>query len=139
MVSIPPANNALSPLKWLADANACDSICFQNMGRKPAKALNDLFVLLDGNPFGLLGPLQGCDVRRGEGVTVVLGEMDVARVNPIPFWSGSTPSALSLVPIPPANDGHASPGGGEGDARSSIYPADDVHQDRITKGTGDGR
>ena len=36
---------------------------------------------------------------------------------PRPFWPGSTPSALGLVPTPPANGGHSVPGGGGGDTR----------------------
>ena len=48
---------------------------------------------------------------------------------PIPFWPGSTPSALGLVPTPPANGGHPIPGAA---VRSATYTVDDAHQARIT-------
>ena len=67
-------------------------------------------------------------------VTVVLGEMDVARVNLyLPFWPRPAPSALGLVPTPPANAGHPIPGG---DSRSASHRVGDVHQARMTKGVG---
>ena len=60
---------------------------------------------------------------------VVLGEMDVAWVNPcIPVWLGSNHNALSLVPTPSANGGHLIP---RSDLRSASYPVNDVHQARI--------
>ena len=42
---------------------------------------------------------------------MVLGEKDVARVNPYRFWSGSTPRALGLI-SPSSNGGHWSPNAG---------------------------
>ena len=52
-------------------------------------------------------------------------------VEPMPFWPGSTSSALDLVPNLPANGGHPIPGGA---SRSASYPLDAVHQARMTKG-----
>ena len=72
-----------------------------------------LFVLLDGSPFGLLRPLQGngmWDKGGGSG----LGRNGRCPGEPIPFWPVSTPSALGLVPIQPADGGHPIPGGGGG-------------------------
>ena len=40
-----------------------------------------LFILLDGSSFNPFGPLQGHEMY-DKGVTMVLGEVDVARVNP---------------------------------------------------------
>ena len=72
-------------------------------------------------------------------MTLVLGEMDVARVNPYRFDQGQPPSALGLVPTPPANDGHPFPGEGEGDSSSATYPVDDVHQARLRRALGMGK
>ena len=47
-------------------------------------------LLLDYSPFGPLRPLQGYGMQ-DRGVTVVLGEMDVTRVNPCRFGQGQTP------------------------------------------------
>ena len=58
---------------------------------------------------------------------MVLGEMDVAWVNPYRSDKGS-PSALGLVRTPTVSGGHPIPGG---DTRSATYPVDDVHQARI--------
>ena len=55
---------------------------------------------------------------------MVLGEMDVALVNPRRFGQGP-PIVLGLVPTSPVNGGHPMPGG---DSRSASYPADDFHQ-----------
>ena len=53
---------------------------------------------------------------------MVLGEMDVARVNPYRFGSGERTSiALGLLRTPPASGGHPIPEGG-GDSRSPSYP-----------------
>ena len=62
------------------------------------------------------------------GVTVVLGEMDVARVNLYCFGQG-----LGLVPAPLTNGGHPIP---EGDLRSASCPVDDFHQARMSEGVG---
>ena len=48
-----------------------------------------------------------CRTREG---TVVLGEMDVARVNPYRYGQGQPPSALDPVSAPPANGDHPIPG-----------------------------
>ena len=61
---------------------------------------------------------------------MVLGEMDVARVNLYRSGQGA-PSALGLVRTPPANGGHPIP---EGDKKSATYQVDDVHQARMAKG-----
>ena len=52
-------------------------------------------------------------------MTVVLGEIDVARGEPILIWPVLTRSALGLVPTPPANGGHPIP---VADANSVTYP-----------------
>ena len=63
-------------------------------------------------------------------MTLVLEEMDIARVNPYQSDQG-TPSDLGLVRTP--NGQRRSPNsGGGGDTRSATYPVDDVHQAWIT-------
>ena len=54
-----------------------------------------LFVLLDGSPFGLLRPLQDYG-KQDRGTTVVLGEMDAARVNPHRVSQGRPPVHSAL-------------------------------------------
>ena len=49
-----------------------------------------LFVLLVGSPFGLLRPLHGYGICY-KGVTLVLGELDVAQVKPCPSGQGQPP------------------------------------------------
>ena len=74
-------------------------------------------------PYGVNGPfrpihaIQGVGYRVGEGVTVVLGEMYVARVNPYRSGQGEPPLHLRLFRTPPTSGGHPIPGGG-GDSRS---------------------
>ena len=55
---------------------------------------------------------------------------------PMPFWPGSTPSALGLVLTPAANGGHPIPGGGIRDLlitrwTTSTFPG-------IRRASGDG-
>ena len=66
-------------------------------------------------------------------MVLVLGETDVARVNPYrsntqpnPYYG--TSSALGLVRTPTVSGGHTIP---RGDARSAAYRVDDAHQARI--------
>ena len=67
-------------------------------------------------------------------VRVILGEMDVALVNPYRFGQGQPPVHSALFnPPPPANGGHPIP---VDDTRSAAYPVDDVHQALITYGMG---
>ena len=66
---------------------------------------------------------------------MLLGRNGLRPGEPIQFWPRSTPSALGLVPTPPANGGQSISGGG-GDSRSTSYPVDDVHKAWITQGVG---
>ena len=61
---------------------------------------------------------------------MVLGEMDVARVNP--HWSGQgePPLQLACFTTRQASSSHPTPGGG-GDTRCPSYSVDDVHQARM--------
>ena len=63
-------------------------------------------------------------------MTLVLGEIGVARVHPYRSDQGS-PRPRGLVRTLMASGGHPIPGG---DTRSATYPVDDVHQARITYG-----
>ena len=65
-------------------------------------------------------------------VTLVLGEMDVAWVNPYRSDQG-TSSAPGLICTPLSVAVTQFWGGGwVGDTRSATYPVDDFHQARIT-------
>ena len=70
-------------------------------------------------------------------MTLVLGEINVARMNPYrltripPVLLGS----LGLVRASTVSGGHPMTGG---DTRPATYLMDDVHQARITSGIGDG-
>ena len=89
------------------------------------------FVIVRLNPFRLIWTIasQGYGMKDRE-VTLILGGKNGRRPGePIPFWPGSAPSALGLVPTPPPNGGHPMPGH---DSRSASYTVDDVYQDRIT-------
>ena len=66
-------------------------------------------------------------------MTVVLGEMDVARVNPYRFGRDQRPAQLAWSqPRAPVNGGHQS----VGESRSVSHPVDDVYQSRMTNGVG---
>ena len=69
----------------------------------------------------------------GYGMTLVLGEMDMARVHPYRSDQVSR-SAHGLVRTTAASGGHPVPGAG---TRSVTYPLDDVHRAWITYGVGD--
>ena len=72
------------------------------------------------------------------GMTVVLGEMDVARMNPYRSGQGEPPVHMAWFASPPASGSHPIPGAG-GDSRSAFFPVDDIHQARITEGLGGWR
>ena len=61
-------------------------------------------------------------------VMVVLGQMDVTRVNPYRFGHCEPPAQMAWFA---PNRIVALPGGG---SRSASLPEDDVHQTRITEG-----
>ena len=70
--------------------------------------------------------------------TVVLEDMDVARVNPKDLAEidhQCTGPLLHLLTLP-YNGGHPMPGGGGGDSRSPSYPVNEVHQARMTERWG---
>ena len=74
-----------------------------------------LFCFLGLNPFRSSQTIAELwDV--GKGGDIGSGRNGRHPDEPMPFWPGSTPSALGLVPIPPANGGHPILGG---DARSA--------------------
>ena len=103
---------------------ACDIL-------SPGFSLFSDFVCFVGwKPFRSMRTTAGLwDLCRIKEVTLVLGEMDVARGNPYRSDQG-TSSALGLVD-PTVSGGHPIPGGGR-DTISASYPVDDVHQGRIT-------
>ena len=71
-------------------------------------------------------------------MTVVLGEMDVARVNPYRSGHGERPK-LGMLRTPPASGGHPIPGGGG--LKVSLLPGADVHSlgpDDIVRWGGGG-
>ena len=71
-------------------------------------------------------------------MTVVLREMDVARVNPYRSGHGERPK-LGMLRTPPASGGHPIPGGGG--LKVSLLPGADVHSlgpdDIVRWGVGD--
>ena len=94
-----------------------------------------LFVVVGLRPFRpirAIGPsAMGC--RMGGGVTVVLGEMDVAGRNRPGLQEVSHECIKQLGRIPPPA---AAANFRAGDSRSTPFPVDDVHQSRMTLGAG---
>ena len=67
-----------------------------------------------------------------------LGRNGRCSGEPIPFWPRSpspSPSALGLIPTPPANGGHPVPGG---DAGSANYPVDESTRPGLRMASVDG-
>ena len=67
-------------------------------------------------------------------VTVILGEMDAARVNPYRSGQGEHPVHMAFF-APHRQAAVTLIQGGGGDSRSTIYQVEDVHQARITEDT----
>ena len=66
---------------------------------------------------------------------MVLGEMDVARVNSYQSNQDDPPVHRAPGSHSTSSGHHPIPGG---DSRSASYPVDDVHQPRNEQGIGDG-
>ena len=67
-------------------------------------------------------------------MTVVLGEMAVARVKPA--WPGRHQAQKATGSHPASQQRPPTSGEGGGDSRSVSYPMDDFRQSRITLGVG---
>ena len=68
-------------------------------------------------------------------MTLILGEMDVARVNPCRFGQGQPPMYSVWLGSNPASQ-RRSANPGDRIARSVTCPVNDVHQVRIMNGVG---
>ena len=71
---------------------------------------------------------MGCKIGGKGGGTVVLGEMDVARVKPNQPSKGDL-AVHKATGSHPTSQGRPPTSGGE--SRSASYPVDDVHLNRI--------